>query len=70
MSDSEQAAGAHTWPYAAGGALVMFAVVVLANAGDYEGGDAVLVLGSITALVGGSVGALIGRLINGHRRAR
>ena len=68
MSDSGVAEARRMWPYAVGGALFMFALVVLANAGDYEGGDAVLVLGPLAALAGGLVGALVGGLINGHRR--
>jgi len=53
-----------------GGALLLFALVVLANAGDYEGGDVVMVLGPLAAVVGGLVGALVGGVLNGHRSER
>jgi hypothetical protein len=70
MNDPGRRAGGRTWPYALGGALLLFAFVVLAYAGDYEGGDVVLVLGPLAAVVGGVVGALVGGVINGHRSQR
>lgn len=70
MSDAAPPAGHRTWPYALGGALLLLALLVLANAGAYEGGDAVLVLGPLAAVVGGLVGALVGGVINGHRSER
>lgn len=68
MSDPRQAAGGRTWPYVAVGVLLPFAVVVLANAGEYEGGDVILVLGPLAAVFGGLVGVFVGELVNGHRR--
>ena len=46
----------HTWPYAVGGAVFSFALIVFMYAGGYEGGDAVLVLGPFAAVIGGCVG--------------
>jgi len=70
MNDPGLRAGGRTWPYALGGALLLFALVVFANAGDYEGGDVVVLLGPLAAVVGGLVGALVGGVINGHRSER
>jgi len=36
MSDSGVAEAGRMWPYAVGGALFMFALMVLANAGDTD----------------------------------
>lgn len=66
MSEPKVRASGRTWPYALGGALLLFGLVVLRNAGDYEGGDVIVVLGPLAALVGGLVGAVVGGLINGR----
>ncbi len=67
MSDPGPRPDSHSWPYALSGAVLLFGLVVLANAGEYEGGDVLMVLGPLAAVVGGLVGALVGGLINGHR---
>lgn len=70
MGVSDRRRNGHTWPYALGGAVLLFAIVVFGYAGGYEGGDAVLVLGPFAAVVGGCVGAAVGRLINDRHRER
>jgi hypothetical protein len=43
-------------------------VVAVAYVGDEEGGDALLVLGSLAAAVGGMLGAFAGVLVNARQR--
>ncbi len=45
--------------WAAVGAVVGLALVVLPRLGEYEGGDAVVVLGPVAAVVGAGVGLLV-----------
>lgn len=53
MDVSDRRTTGHTWRYALGGAVILFAIVVFANAGGYEGGDVVLILGPFAAVIGG-----------------
>lgn len=59
-----------TWPYALGGALLLFGTVVAFYAGDEEGSDPIVYLGFFAAVVGGLVGELVGGVINAKRRER
>jgi hypothetical protein len=46
--------------YAAVGALLSFGVVVARSIGDYEGGDVIVVLGPLAAMLGAGLGAVVG----------
>lgn len=73
MNGPELRRSGRTWPYALGGALLLFGLVVLRNAGENEGGDVIAVLGPLAAVVGGLVGAVAGGMVNarsGERRRR
>lgn len=70
MSGPEARPSGHTWPYALGGALLLFALVVLRNAGAHEGGDIIAVLGLLAAVAGGLAGAVVGEIINDRRGER
>ena len=67
MSATEARRSGRTWPYALGGALFLVGIVVLRNAGEYEGGNVMLVLGPLAALIGGLLGAFVRGLINRRR---
>ena len=56
------------WPYGVAGAVLLFGVVAAAYVGDEEGGDAIIVLGSLAAVVGAMLGAFAGVLVNARRR--
>lgn len=65
MANAEH--GHRTWPYAVAGALLLFALLLAAYAGDEEASDPVMFLGIPAALVGALVGTLIGGVINARR---
>ncbi len=48
---------------AVGGAVLLVALVLVKNVGDYEGGDAVVVLLPLAAVLGACGGALVGLLL-------
>lgn len=56
------------WPFSLGGAALAFGGLSAAQWGEYEGGDAVVVLGLPALVVGGLVGAWLGGLLVGKRR--
>ncbi len=56
------------WPYGPGGATLTFGSLVLTQCGEYEGGDAVVVLGLPALVVGGLMGAWLGGLLVDKRR--
>lgn len=50
--------------------MLLFGTVVAFYAGDEEGSDPIVYLGSFAAVVGGLVGELVGGVINAKRRER
>jgi hypothetical protein len=60
--------GHRTWPYAVGGALLLFALVLAAYAGDEEGSDPIVFLGIPAAVVGALLGTLMGGIVNARRK--
>ncbi len=51
------------WPYGLGGATSAFALLAASQWGEYEGGDAVVVLGLPALVVGALAGAGLGTLL-------
>lgn len=55
-------------PYSLGGAVLASLLLVAWKWGDYEAGDAVVVLGPLAVVVGALVGAWLGGMIVGRDR--
>lgn len=56
------------WPFSLGGAALAFGALAANQWGEYEGGDALVVLGLPALVVGGLLGAWLGGLLVGRRR--